>query len=234
MKYLISFFLLTPILIFSQITEDISRDTPSVVKKLYTKGSFMYGPGTEEVWVATKYYQDSDKDPEDIYMRPGGGFGIEAVIGYDVTRFLSFELALGWLTSGEVIDKDNMAILEKFPLQAIILYRIPINKKFTPYIGGGLATLLSIKYTEKVQGTESDVIYSKPIGFTILGGTEFKKSQSPWYWFGELRYNILGEYTVKEATMGGRTVTGIIQGSSLDNLNANGVFIVFGVGYYLK
>ena len=74
MKYIILIFFLTPILIFSQVTENLSANTSTVSKKLYTKGSFMYGPGTEEVWVATKYYQNSDKDPEDIYMRPGGGY----------------------------------------------------------------------------------------------------------------------------------------------------------------
>lgn len=234
MKNIFILIILTPILIFSQITEDLSGNEPLVTKKLYTKGSFMYGPGTEKIWVATKYFQNSDKDPEDIYMHPGGGFGIEAVFGYYVTKLLSFELALGWMTSGEVIDKDNIAMLKKFPLQAVVVYRIPIDKKFTPYIGGGLSTLLSIKYKEEVQGTKSELIYSKPIGFTILGGAEFKNAQSPWFWYGELRYNILGEYTIEKATLGGTTITGLVQGSDLDNLNANGIFFIFGFGYYIN
>ena len=233
MKYLI-LSLLTPILIFSQITEALSNNNQTEIKKLYTKGSFLFGTGTEKIWVATKYYQNSDKDPEDIYMHPGGGYGIEAVFGYNVTKLLSFELALGWMTSGEVIDKDNIAMLKKFPVQAVVLYRIPMNKKFTPYIGGGLSTLLSIKYLEEVQGTESELIYNKPTGFTVLGGAEFKNAQSPWFWYGELRYNILGEYTVKEATMGGNSITSLVQGSDLDNLNANGIFFVFGIGYFFK
>lgn len=69
MKYLILSLLLTPILIFSQITDDISDNAPAVNKKLYTKGSFVFGPGSEKILVAKVTYPDSDKDPEDVYNK---------------------------------------------------------------------------------------------------------------------------------------------------------------------
>ena len=236
MKYLILSLLLTPILIFSQITEDISGNTPAVKNKLYTKGSFMFGPGFEKVLVAEIRYVDSDKDPKKVHISPGGGAGIEAVIGYDLSKSLSCELAVGWQNSGDIVDKDNSAMFNKFPLRATVLYRIPINKKFTPYVGAGISTNIAAKY--KFEGdpneTKIEINYNKPIGFNLLGGAEIKNSQSPWYWFGELRLIILGEYTVEESTTNGFSTTGLFEESELDNLNANGVQFTFGVGYYLK
>lgn len=230
MKYLI-LSLLTPMLIFSQITEDLSTQ-----KKLYTKGSFVFGPGFEKVLVAQISYPDSDKDPEDVYINPGGGAGIEAVIGYDLSKSLSCELALGWENSGDVIDKDNSAMFNKFPLRVSILYRIPIDKKFTPYIGAGVSTNLAVKYKFEgdPNGSKLEIKYNKPIGFNLLGGAEWKDSQSPLYWFGELRLIMLGEYTIEEGTVNGFSTTELLKGTELDNLSANGLQFAFGVGYYLK
>lgn len=194
----------------------------------------MFGPGFEKVWVAKVYYVDSDKDPEDVYIHPGGGAGIEAVIGYDLSKSLSCELALGWQNSGKVVDKDNSVMFNKFPLRATVLFRIPINKKFTPYVGAGVSTNLSVKYKEDLEGFKAEIIYNNPIGLNLIGGAEMKYLRSPWFWFGELRLIILGEYTIEEATANGMSVTGIFQGTDLDNMNAGGVHFTFGVGYYLK
>jgi len=54
MKYLIYILLLTLILIFSQFTEDLSGNTLPVVKKLYTKGSFVFGSGFDIYCVKDK------------------------------------------------------------------------------------------------------------------------------------------------------------------------------------
>ena len=235
MKHLIILIILTPILIFSQITGDLSTELPTIQKKLYTKGSIVFGPGFEKVLVAEITYADSDKDPEDVYINPGGGAGIETVIGYDLLKLLSCELALGWENSGDVIDKDNSAMFNKFPLRASLLFRIPIGRKFTPYVGAGVSTNLAVKYKFEGEpnGTKVEVKYNKPIGFNLLGGAEIKNPQSPWYFFGELRLIMLGEYTIEEATINGNSVTGIVKGTELDNLSANGLQFSLGFGYYL-
>lgn len=111
----------------------------------------------------------SDKHPEDIHIRPNECTGPEAVIGYDLSKSLSFELALEWINSGENIDKNNTDMLQQFPLRVSILHKININKEYTPYVGAGVSTPLSIKYEEEAQGIKSEIIYNKPIGFNLLG-----------------------------------------------------------------
>lgn len=225
MKHLITIIMLTPILIFSQVIEDLS----SKQKKLYTKGAIVFGPGFEKILVAEVQYRDSDKDNEDVHISPGGGAGIEGVIGYDISKSLSCEFALGWENSGKVVDKTNSAMFNKFPLRASVLYRILIDKKYTPYFGAGISTVLSAKYTEESQGIEHEATYTKPIGFHVLGGAEWKNSQSALYWFGEVRLLLLGEFEAEEATVSDY----VLETIGLDIMNANGVQFTFGIGYYL-
>ncbi|MFC1535937.1 opacity family porin [Candidatus Neomarinimicrobiota bacterium] len=224
MKRIILSFLLTPIFMFSQIADDMS-----VNKKLYTKGSFVFGPGFEKFLVAEVHYRDSDKDNEEVHISPGGGAGIEGVIGYDISKSLSCEFALGWENSGKVVDKDNSAMFNKYPLRASVLYRIIIDKKYTPYIGAGISTVLSAKYTEDSQGTEHEATYTKPVGFHVLGGAEWKNPQSSLFFFGEVRLLLLGEFEAEEATVSDYALETI----GLDKMNANGVQFTFGIGYYL-
>jgi hypothetical protein len=190
----------------------------------------MYGPGSEKILVAKVTYVDSDKDPEDVYIRPGGGAGIEGVLGYDLSKSLSCEFALGWENSGKVVDKNNSAMFNKFPLRVSLLYRILIDKKYTPYFGAGISTVLSAKYAEDTQGIEHEVTYSKPSGFHVLGGMEWKNPQSSLFFFGEVRVLVLGEFEADEATVSNY----VLETIGLDKMNANGVQFTFGVGYYLK
>lgn len=163
-------------------------------------------------------------------IRPDGGAGIEAVIGYDLSKSLSCEFALGWENSGKVVDKNNSAMFNKFPLRISVLYRILIEKKFTPYFGAGVSTILSAKYAEDSQGTEHEVKYTKPTGFHMLGGAEWKNPQSSLFFFGEVRLLILGEFESEETTVSNY----ILEDLGLDKMSANGVQFTFGVGYYLK
>ncbi len=225
MKYLM-LLLITPILIFSQITEDLSGNKPLVTKKLYTKGSFVFGSGSDEVFVATILMENGDK--EDVHITPGGGTGAEAVIGYDLTQTISCEVAIGIANTGKTYnDGDYDFKFKKSFLRASILYKIPIGKKYTPYIGAGVLTNLSVKYDQEAPGYyDINIEYNNPIGFHLLGGAEFKNQQSPWFWFGELRVIMLGEYTIKNSDY--------FEGSELDNLNANGFQFSFGVGYFIN
>jgi len=76
MKYLTLILILIPVIVFSEIQENLSGNTPFVVKRLYAKGSLIFGPGFEErILVGKGYYEDEDKDPQDIYISPGGGTG---------------------------------------------------------------------------------------------------------------------------------------------------------------
>ena len=232
MQYKFSILLFIPILILSQVTTDLSQ-TNQQGSKFYAGGSVFFGPG-EQIKAGEKYYTDSDKEPEDINISPNGSAGIEILAGYNLTKSISTEFAIGWSSGGETIDKDNVILFKKAPLRLSVLYKIPIEKKYTPYIGAGLSTNLVVKYTEKSQGIDSEIKYSKPIGFHILGGASYKENNSPLYFFGELRVIVLGEYTVEEADIGGMDATSLLKDSELDNLTATGVQFAFGMGYYFK
>ncbi|MFC1760165.1 opacity family porin [Candidatus Neomarinimicrobiota bacterium] len=232
MKHLITIIMLTPILIFSQITENQSI-TSSARSSFYAGGSVFFGPG-EQIKAGEKYYTNSDKESEDINISPNGSAGLEIIVGYNLTKSISSEFAIGWSSGGETIDKDNVILFKKAPLRLTLLYRIPIEKKYTPYIGAGLSTNLVVKYTEKSQGIDSEIKYSKPVGFHILGGASYKENNSPLFFFGELRVIVLSEYTVEEADIGGMDATSLLKSSDLDNLTATGMQFAFGMGYYFK
>ena len=232
MKFKLITILILPLFIFSQNNESspIEMNNDS---KLYTGATMFFGPG-EQIKAGEKYYINSDKEPEDIHISPNGSAGLELLIGYNLTRYLSSEFAIGWSSNGETIDKDNVILFKKAPLRLTLLYKFPIEKKYTPYIGAGLSTNLVVKYTEKSQGIESEIKYSKPIGFHILGGASYKEKKSPLYFFGELRVIVLGEYTIEEAEIDGRDATSLLKDSELDNLAATGVQFALGIGYYFK
>ena len=230
MQYKLLLLLFIPIFLFSQITEDLSDDPPSIIKKLYVKGAFVFGPGFEKVKVGEKYYENSDRDPQDINIMPGGGFGVEAAVGYDLTKVLSAEISIGMGNSGASDGKESKASFQKTLFRASILYKIPLEKKYKPYIGGGLSSVVSAKYLEDTQGIESEVTYTKPGGFHILGGAEWKAPQSSWYWYGELRLHILGEIQAEEASV----ADWILEEIGIDKMNANGLQFCFGIGYYIR
>ncbi len=230
MKHLLILFLITPVLIFTQITEDLSLDAQHTVKKLYAKGAFVFGPGFEKVKVGQKYYEDSERDPQDINIMPGGGVGVEAAFGYDLSKSLTFEFSIGTQNSGSYIDEDNKAQFKKSQIRASVLYKVPINKKYTPYIGAGLSTMLSGKYVEESQGMEYEVKYTKPSGFHAIAGAEWKNTKSPLYLYGELRLLILGNVEADETDVS----SWVLEEVGIDAMSANGLQFSFGIGYYIN
>jgi len=228
-KHIIILFLLIPVLCFPQITEDLSTESPHANKKLYAKGALVFGPGFESIKVGEKYYENSDRDPQDIDIMPGGGAGVEAVIGYDITKSLSAEFSIGTQNSGSFVDEDNKAQFKKSLIRASVYYKIPIEKKFTPYIGAGISNVLSAKYVENSQGFEFETTYTKPSGFHIIGGAEWKTPNSPWFWYGEARFIILGEFEADESDVN----TWILEEVGIDKMNGNGLQFSFGVGYFI-
>jgi len=231
-KYLISLFLLTPILIFSQITEDLSGNIRPVKKKLYTKVLLQVGGGGK-VLAGEKSYTVSDKDPEDIYIHPGGGTGLEAVIGYDINPSLSGELGIGFLQSGDQAGKDHIWFWKQ-TLRASVIYRLNISKGYFPYIGGGFSTNLSVSLDAETRSDELIIRYEIPTGFHILGGAEIKNPQSSWFMFGDFKFIFLGTYDIKEAKLNGNSIPISYVESDFREMNANGFQFALGFGYYLK
>lgn len=220
--------LITPILIFSQTTVNMTEiEQPS--KKLYAKGALVFGPGFESIKVGEKYYEDSDKDPEDIEVMPGGGVGVEAAIGYDITKSFSLEVSIGNQNSGETVNDDKLQF-KKALVRASALYKIQTEKNYTPYFGAGLSMVISAKYYEDTSAGEYEVIYNNPTGLHLLGGAEWKTSDSPLFFYGEVRVLILGEFEYDESDFD----EWILEDFGMDKMTANGIQFSFGIGYYIN
>lgn len=228
MKYLILLFLLSPILIISQITEDLSSNIPLAKAKWYAKGLYQHGVGFEPVFIGTQYYITPHK-PYDIYIQPGGGVGLEAVIGNYINPSLSGEIGIGFLQSGYTDD----ITFNKWTLRTSVIYRLKSSKEYVPYVGGGLSTNLSV-YFKLVDRDDTTITkYETPIGFHILGGVQ-KNFRQYFFWFGEFKLIFLGTYNIKEAEFNGNTVPISSIESDFREMNANGYQFIFGVGWYIK
>jgi hypothetical protein len=225
-RHTVLIILLFPFLLLSQTTTEES----SLSNNLYLKGAIITGSGSDEILVGRVDYTDSEKESEDIYVEPGGGTGLEAVIGYNLTNALALEFAIGWCNTGETLDGDNNILFNRAPVRASAFYRFNTAKKWFPYIGGGLSSNLHIKYSEEIDGKESEVTYKKTIGFHLLGGIEYKSNKSPWFGYGELRVIQLGEYTVDKSDFS----SGLLEEFGMDNPDANGVQVSIGAGYYIN
>ncbi len=208
MKHLILLILFVPILLLSQITED-KAEPKSHNNKLYAKGSWIFGPGFESVL-------DN--------IEPGGGQGFETVLGYDWSKTMSIELSIGMQNSGDHTK------FKKSQIRASAYYKIPIEKKFTPYLGAGISAVLSAKYIEKSSSREQEATYSKPIGIHILGGVERKNPYSPLFFFGEVRLLILGEFELDKTDVDFM----ILREFGMITMKANGLQWSVGIGYYIN
>jgi len=231
-KHLIILIILTPIFILSQITEDQYNNIPIVKKKLYTKGLVQFGGGYEKILAGKKYYTDSDKDPEDIYIRPGGGIGLEGIIGYDFSPTLSTEIGIGFAGSGETVDKDNI-YFNKTIFRATILYKMVSTKEYKPYIGGGFTTNLSAKYEIEQGGDELVVKYKKPVGFHVLGGAQINMTPEL-FMFGDIKLIFLGKYKIEEAEFNGSTFPISNIENEFQEFGSSGFQFTFGMGYYIN
>ncbi|MFC1785168.1 hypothetical protein ACFL0J_06035 [Candidatus Neomarinimicrobiota bacterium] len=229
MKNFIILILITPILIFCQITEDLIK-IEQPIKKFYLKGAFVPGLSFETITVGEKYYQYSDKESEEIFIEPGGGSGsFEGVIGYDISKLITLEISAGIQNSGESVD-DFKVKFKKFLIRASILYKMPIDKYYVPYIGVGISRVITGKYIEKSYDfVESEVIYKNPSGFHLLIGAEMKDPDFGLNLYGEIRLVMLGEFEMEESNID----EWILKDIGLDKMNANGLHFCIGIGYYL-
>jgi hypothetical protein len=231
-KHLFILLLITPILVFTQIIEDKSQNIPVVKKKLYTKGLVQFGGGYEKILAGQKSYIDSDKDPEDVYIRPGGGIGLEGIIGYDFSPSLSTEIGIGFAGSGETAGKDNL-YFNKTIFRATILYKMASTKEYKPYIGGGFTTNLSAKYEFEEGGNEMVVKYKKPVGFHVLGGAIINMTPEL-FMFSDIKFIFLGKYKVEEAEFNGSTFPISNIENEFQEFGASGFQFTFGMGYYIN
>ncbi len=230
MKYFrIVLFILLPILIMGQGT-DLQTGEPETLpaKKLYAKLNVLVGVGFDKVFGGYKYVEG--KDPEKINIDPGGGIGVEAVLGYDISPNIAAEFGIATQSSGESVSNGHV-YFKKVPYRASILFKPKSNKSFRLFFGGGISSNISAKYDVEEDGADATVTYTSPIGFHGLAGANFGSPKSPFYFAGEVRYVGMADYEMDEAEMNGHS---FIVASDKQKLSASGVHFVFTMGYYIK
>ncbi len=227
------FVFITPVMILGQTTGQITEDGVEIVdKKTYVKGNFLMGFGFDKVLAAKKFYEDKD-DVDDIYIRPGGGFGIEGVIGYDITPTITGEIGIGYQASGESVSNGH-AYLNKVPFRASIIYKSTSKiKQFALYYGAGISMNLSTKYNVKEDEDKLLVTYENPVGFHGLIGADFISAGSPLNFSGEIRYVGMADFEVKSAELNGNDMPISTVKNDFRKLSSSGLHFILTISYYL-
>jgi hypothetical protein len=221
--------LLLPVLIVAQ-SADIQTDDTEVTpaKKLYAKGNILMGVGFDKVFGGYKYVEG--EDPEKINIYPGGGVGVEAVLGYDITPTIAAEVGIAMQSSGQSVSNGHV-YFRKVPYRASLLYKPKSTKSYRLYFGGGLSSNFSAKYDVEEDDSEATVTYTSAMGFHGLAGANFHKGKSPIYFAGEVRYVSMADYEMDEAELDGHS---FVVATDKRELSAGGVHFVFTMGYYLR
>ncbi len=226
--------LISPILILGQTADQISEDGVEIVnKKMYVKGNFLMGLGFDKVLAAKKYSEDKD-DTDDIYIRPGGGLGVEGVIGYNITSAITGEIGIGYQFSGETVSSDHV-YFKKIPFRATLLYKSANKiKQFSLYYGAGVSTNLSTKYDVEEADDKLVVNYENPVGFHGIIGADFISTGSPLFITGEVRFVSMADYEVKSAELNGNDMSISLVKSDFQTLSSSGIHFIITIGYYIN
>jgi hypothetical protein len=218
--------LLLPVLIVAQgvdIQTDDTEVTP--IKRIYAKGNILMGVGFDKVHAGDKYIEG--EYPEKINIYPGGGVGVEVVLGYDISSNFAAEIGIGTQSSGESVSNGHI-YFKKMPLRISGIYRLKNKKAYTVFIGCGASFDLSPKFSVKEDDDEAEVTYFTNTGFHGLIGLDFFSPKSPFYFAGEIRFVGMPDYELDEAPWNA------IFPSDISALSANGIHFVFTMGYYFK
>jgi opacity protein-like surface antigen len=226
--------LITSVLVLGQTADQKIDDRIEIVnKKMYVKGNFLMGLGFDKVLAAKKYFEDKD-DVDDIYIRPGGGFGVEGVVGYDITSAIAGEIGIGYQFSGESVSNGHV-YFNKFPLRASILYKSTRSiKQFSPYCGVGISMNLLTKYVWEEDDDKGSITYRNPAGFHGIAGAEFNPAGSPLYFSGEIRFVSMADYEVKSYKVNGSDVLISSVRTDFRKLGSSGLHFILTLGYYLN
>lgn len=217
-----------PLLLYSQITD---YSTNLSERNFYVSILAQYGPGFEKIKTGQEFNVYSNTT-SDIYIRPGGGYGIEAILGSDIIPSIALELGLGLVQSGKVIHTEHI-VFNKSTIRASLLYKIKMFNYYTFYVGGGYSAAQNPLFKiEQVDETFKST-YSSPKGFHAIGGVQFNYT-SNFFWYGDLKYYSLGEYQIKNATFAGESIPIDEVESEFHSFNADGLQISLGIGYYIK
>lgn len=224
----ISLVFLLPIILLAQIDEYVNNQTD---RKFYVSGLVQYGPAFEKIKAGSQY-DPYFGETSNIYIRPGGGYGIEAIVGSDIIPSLAAEFGIGLLRSGKVVHTEHI-VFDKTTLRASLIYKLRIYKYHKIYFGGGFSavqnSILRVEQSDEVLLVK----YTNPKGFNIIAGLQFNYTKNL-FLFGDLKYNSMSSFNIKSAEFSGESMVISEVDSKYHTYNGDGIQFSFGIGYYLK
>jgi opacity protein-like surface antigen len=145
-----------------------------------------------------------------LKVDPGVRFDIAG--GYNFTRELALEIETGF-TFNRIKELEVMGVrgrvdadLFQVPILANLIYRLPLNSPFKPYIGGGAGGVFTIVSEEDI--TENDFTFA----FQALAGVDYEINQNMDIGIG---YKFLGNVKPE------------LDGVELDNIYTHAILAVF-------
>ncbi len=184
-------------------------------------------------------------DGDIVRLSPGGGFGGKLSLGYCLTPLFNVNLEIGAQNSplSEEVGNANGKFTRTF-LLGTLRYLIPLNKKSSINIGGGVGYYLSGKLdgdASQLQGGGHNIYeYKNTVGIHVLGEYEryisgFSFLEARWSWcIGLKYYNI--SYTLDALSSNGVSIPIIQLPSAITNefgeLDGSGIDMLFSIVMY--
>ncbi len=218
-----------------RITEEPARPTRppeyrremAPQSKAYLKGIIGFGIGFEKIATGLYKIYEDDREPEEIFIYPGGGINAEVVLGYRIMQSLGVEIGIGYQSSG-ASSKNEEVYFRRMPLTITLVNEFKGSGSIQFYAGAGGGFYFSPKTYVSVGSTTIDIKYDSSFGFHGLVGITKKTQKKPLFFFGEARFVGFIKYKWNEATLNGSAV---IPADKFKELNGNGIFINLGIGY---
>jgi len=224
----ISLVILLPMILLAQIDDYATNQTE---RKFYVSGLVQYGPGFEKIKAGSEYIPYT-RETNDIYIRPGGGYGVEGIIGSDIIPSIAVEFGIGILRSGKVVHTEHI-VFDKSTLRASLIYKLRIYKYHKIYFGGGFSAVQNSILKIEQSDETLRIKYHNPKGFNIISGLQFNYTNN-FFLYGDIKYNIMSSFKIKNAEFSGESMVISNVDSKYHTYDGNGIQFSFGVGYYLK
>lgn len=220
--------IILPILLFAQLEDYVTNRTD---RNFYVSGLIQYGPGFQKIKAGSEY-DPYFRNTKNIYLRPGGGYGIEANVGADIIPSLSVEFGMGALRSGKIVHTEHI-VFDKITLRTSLLYKVNIYKYHKLYFGGGFSAIQNSQIKIEQSDETLTIKYQNPKGFNIITGLQFNYTKN-FFMYGDIKYNLMNSFELKSATFSGEKLSITEVDEKYHSLRADGIQFSFGVGYYLK
>jgi len=202
---------------------------PSRPRKFRLKGIIGLGIGFDRI--PTGIYKKSfvSDDWTEVELMPGGGIHAEADIGYQIFPGLAIELGIGYQSTGTgVKDTKEEVTFKRYPLTLTLIHDFKSRGSVHVYIGGGVGYYSSPRIYVKVSSVELEITYKPSLGFHGLLGLSWKSNDLPIFFFGEIRFAGVMNYTWEKASANGYEA---IPSATYEKLTGKGIYLNFGVGY---